>query len=122
MVNINVYNCSNCSYQDECDDEKRNVHIRTEENWCFNHSEIQKQHDKKAGAWSDTTMNEKRREKINDTVVGGFESLPLKIVKTKCQNCEAKEDCVRYFPDFEEMIPSMKCKERVRDATRKEAN
>lgn len=35
------------------------------------------------------------------------------MIKSKCQNCEVKEDCLRYFPEYEEMVPSKNCKEIV---------
>ncbi|KKL09736.1 hypothetical protein LCGC14_2562890 [marine sediment metagenome] len=48
-------------------------------------------------------------------------------VKSKCQNCQVKEDCLRYFPEHEELTPSKYCKfivmhkKRQSGATDKEA-
>ena len=40
-------------------------------------------------------------------------------VKSKCQNCQVKEDCLRYFPEHEELTPSKYCKFIVMHKKRK---
>ena len=39
-----------------------------------------------------------------------FMEREIKMAKSKCQNCQVKEDCLRYFPEHEELTPSKYCK------------